>query len=843
VCRGLRNPQELAFDQFGNLFADDNNCDRGDHARLVYVVEGGDCGWNMAYQTIPDPYTAGPWFAERMWHLRHKGQPAWIVPPVGSIGTGPSGFCFTSGTSLPERYRDRFFMCNYTGNGGIESFGVKPKGAGFEIVDYHDFLKPVMATDVDFGYDGKMYVSDFVNLLWDGGSAGGRIYTVFDPDRLKDPVVEQTKQLFKDGFRQRPDDELAKLLAHPDQRVRLRAQFTLAERGEKSESVLAKAAASRDHQLARLHAIWGLGQVARKHADALKPASALLGDVDAEVRAQTAKVIGDANWAGAQAKLDELLKDAEPRVRFFAAQSLGKLRYAPAVGPLFDLVRETGDTDPFLRHAAVAALANIGATEAIQARAKDPSPAVRLAVLLVQRRTRDAAVSQFLDDADPEIVTEAARAVHDLPIDSEMPRLARVLKRFGSAPVPDLDPLLRRVIHALYRSGKPEDAKAVFGVVTNPNFPLAVRAEALAELRDWTEPPPRDRVTGFWRPLPKRDPKVVRQVLEKGLPALLAKTSGKLQADAIALIAAADIKVNEDDFVVRVTDGAEPTGVRIASLRLLAARKSEKLPAVISTAVRTGPPQLKAVARDIRAVTDPAKAAVALRTVLEDETVETLEKQAALATLARLKSSEAGELLDKWAEQLADAKLPGELQLDAIEALKAAPNAKRTPAVQAFEASQAKGGPLGRFRVTLHGGDAERGREVFFGHAAAQCVRCHAVSGLGGNAGPDLSKVASRYPVNTREFLLESLVLPDAKIAPGFGTVTMTLLNGKIVSGTLEYEDADTVTVTTPEGKKVRVAKRDIDERTTAKSAMPPMDKVLGLRDMRDVIEYLTTLK
>ena len=65
---GLRNPQELVFDELGNLFTGDNNSDGGDRARWVHVVEGGDSGWRVGWQFIEYPNSRGPWNAEKMWH-------------------------------------------------------------------------------------------------------------------------------------------------------------------------------------------------------------------------------------------------------------------------------------------------------------------------------------------------------------------------------------------------------------------------------------------------------------------------------------------------------------------------------------------------------------------------------------------------------------------------------------------------------------------------------------------------------------------------------------------------------------------------------------------------------
>ncbi len=848
VHRGLRNPQELAFDEYGNLFADDNNCDKGDHGRLVYVVEGGESGWNMAYQTIPSPYMAGPWFAERLWHLQHPGQPAYIVPPVGVIGTGPSGFLFTSGTSLPERYKNSFIMCNYTGNGGLEAFKVKAKGAGFEIDDYHDFLKPIMATDAEFGYDGKLYVSDFVNLDWTGKSMGGRIYTVFDPKKLDDPVVKETKKLFAEGFEKLDHNALANLFVHPDQRVRQRAQFTLAQFASKSTLegnaaavVLQLTALKATNTVERLHAVWGLGQIAKTHPDAVKRLIDLLRDPDAEVRAQSAKVLGDGKHATAVGTLTELLRDNSPRVKFFAAQSLGKLKHKPAIARLFALLRANHNEDTYLRHAYVTALARIGDADTVNAKATDDSAAVRLAVVLVQRKLQDKRLAQFLDDKDWFIRTEAARAIHDLPLEDLYPQLAATLPKLGAMPIPDGDPLVRRCINAAFRLGTADHAKTVFAVVTNPNFSLAVRGEALAALADWSNPSPRDRVTGFWHPVAKRDAAFLRTMIEADLANLLGKTSGQLQTDVVLLMLKVGVKADIELFSNWVRDPKREPSARIAALRFLifgAPNSSE----ILSAALTDAEPLLRAEALDLLSAADPKQATPLLARILATSSAPVMERQRAIATLARCKEKNSVALLDQLAADLTTGKLPPELQVDVLDALKSAPTPARDKLRDAFEKNLPRD-PVGKFRMSLTGGDAARGRELFYNHTAAQCVRCHVINGSGGTAGPDLSKVAAKYPDKVREHFLESLVLPSAKIAEGYASVTLTLADGRTVAGVVLREDKQSLTLQTPDGQKLTVELADIDKRTTPTSAMPSVEKTLTPREMRDLIEFLTTLK
>ncbi len=842
---GLRNPQELAFDQFGNLFADDNNCDKGDHARLVYVVEGGDSGWNMAYQTIPEPYLVGPWHAEKMWHLAHSDQPKWIVPPVAKLGAGPSGFCFTSGLSLPERYRNRFFYCNYTGNGGIESFGLTPKGASFDIVDLHDFLKPIQATDVDFGYDGKMYVSDFVGLDWSGKSKGGRIYTVFDPKRVVDPAVQEVAKLFREGFKHRPESDLAKLLRHADYRVRQQAQFALAERDQLAIPIfgqLLPQSGETGSRLVRLHAMWGLGQIARRHPNVLRLFQPLLHDPDPEIRAQAVRIIGDLRFPGLEPALITALTDDQARVQFFAAQALGRLKHRPAIDALYKLARDHADRDPYLRHAVVQAMAAIGDRDAVAARVSDASPAVRLVSLLAMRKWNDPAMVRFLNDPDLDIVTEAARAVHDLHHDDAMPALAATLDRLGQTPAPHREPLLRRALNAHFRLGKPENAKGLTAAIRNPNFSQAIRAEAIAMLADWANPAQRDRVTGFWRPIPKRDAAAAREALEPAFVALLEQTTGTLQADLMRLAVRLNISTDADRLAEWVGDARRSTGTRQACLRWLEVKRHPRLISLIETILKETDPQLRATARDVLTSVAPDRAVAAIREILKANG-PAIERQSAIQSLARLTSPEASKLLDNLSARLAAGDVPPELRLDVLETLRSSPTPERTKAIERFEAARAGSSSPLKYSHVLYGGDAARGRELFVGHGIAQCIRCHKVAGQGGDAGPDLSGLAARYPDKMREHFLESLLDPSAKIAPGFGYTVVTLNNGRTIAGTIQAEDSANLTLLTPDGIKLTIALKDTEDRTKPTSAMPPMEGVLNARELRDMIEYLTTLK
>ncbi|MGB0768806.1 MAG: DUF7133 domain-containing protein, partial [Phycisphaeraceae bacterium] len=221
---GLRNPQELAFDNYGNLFTGDNNSDGGDLARFCYVPEGSDAGWRQDVQSIP---SRGPWNREHMWEPRFEksdpAQPAWIMPPLANVGRGPSGIAHYPGTGDVFPTHGSFLMCDYPA--GVRHVLVKPDGASFKVVE--DSKLPTASesiSDVAWGYDGRLYLSD-----WGGGwgpnDKHGHLKVMVNEAAHAEQagLIAEVEELFASGFETASDETLFELLGHADQRVRTAA--------------------------------------------------------------------------------------------------------------------------------------------------------------------------------------------------------------------------------------------------------------------------------------------------------------------------------------------------------------------------------------------------------------------------------------------------------------------------------------------------------------------------------------------------------------------------------------------------------------------------------------------
>jgi quinoprotein glucose dehydrogenase len=121
------------------------------------------------------------------------------------------------------------------------------------------------------------------------------------------------------------------------------------------------------------------------------------------------------------------------------------------------------------------------------------------------------------------------------------------------------------------------------------------------------------------------------------------------------------------------------------------------------------------------------------------------------------------------------------------------------------------------------------------------CVRCHRATADGGDAGPNLGAIGATY---SREYLLQSIVKPSAKIAPGFETAAVTLKSGAVRAGTIATEDTTTLTLKLPDNTLEKMAKSEIAKREAAPSSMPDIyAQLLTKSDLRDLVEYLASLR
>ena len=210
---------------------------------------------------------------------------------------GPTGMLYNPGTVLGQEWADRFFVVEFNGNparSGIHSFSLEPHGASFKLGDTKKILSGVLATGLDAGPDGAIYFTDWIDG-WERKDYG-RIWKLESKEKGFEAIQTETKQILAKAFDTLTTEEVGAYLAHRDMRVRQKAQFELVKRGAEGASVLTDAAASGGSQFARIHGIWGLGQLLRSDNQYGATLTQFLNDDNPEIRAQVCKMLGDARY-------------------------------------------------------------------------------------------------------------------------------------------------------------------------------------------------------------------------------------------------------------------------------------------------------------------------------------------------------------------------------------------------------------------------------------------------------------------------------------------------------------------------------------------------------------------
>ncbi len=837
VATGFRNPQELAFDDFGNLFTCDNNSDSGDRARWLQVHPGGDYGWRMAYQYFGD---RGPWNRESLWDKEAIAPAAYVIPPIENFSDGPAGLAYYPGTGLSPDYNGNFFLCDFRGQSstsGVRTFKLKPKGASFELIDPEVFVWNCLPTDVCFAPDGALLISDWVEG-W-VGTGKGRIFRVTDPKHQTDKVVGDVTHWLEKGMRKRKTRDLAMSLAHADQRLRRDAHFELARR--KAIEPLAAIAKGSRIQIAQWHAVMGLSLIGRLadetaalHAN--QELARLLGHPDDIIRETAVRVLGDNRFKPAAGAIIKRLYDDNSRVRVAAGIAMGRIGDSRATGPLLEMLTENADDDPIVRHAAVMGLVGCASKQDIRAMAAHEDRAIRVAGVLVARRAGRELLGHFLEDQDVMVVREAARAINDLPVPSLYPQLARLADHASAD-----DAIVRRALNVRRYLAAAEDAAFLAEYAGDLKNPPDLRVFAFGLLSDWDGASPRDRVTGQHHPLAQpHDLQHAREAIRSHLDDLV-NAGQEIRLAATTTAAKLGIEEVAGRLVDMVWDDQLQGKDRAGAILSLNRMEYDELDDLCTKALEEDDERVRAAARLVLAERDPQAAIPTLRNALANGT--DLEKQSAVGVMASLELDSADQALINLVTLLRKNQLPDFLRLDVVMA--ADKRKTEVPgladAMDAYMREMDKDDPLAVYRDTLEGGNAERGQRLFEQRANLGCVRCHQVQGKGGLVGPDLSQIAKE---KNREYLLESIILPDKTIAKGFDTLVIVTEDGHVVSGVARQKTPDRVILITEEGKMITVDRDDIDEVSRGKSAMPD-DLLAHLTpfDLRDLIEYLATLK
>ncbi|APZ93140.1 putative membrane-bound dehydrogenase domain protein [Fuerstiella marisgermanici] len=788
--RGLVNTWGHHFDRFGQSFATDGAGGEG----INYIVPG-------AYY-----FTAAN--APQILHGLNPGSPKHC------------GLEIVETPMLPPDWQGSAITNDFRGH-RVCRFNLSEDRSGFvsreqqEVVwSDHVAFRPI---DVKLGPDGAIYIADWYNPIIQHGEVDFR-------DERRDHTHGRIWRVTWKGAPKREwndlrglkTTELLELLKSDDNFQRQAAKQLLRQRGDSILPELETWTAGIPNEPAteqlRLEALWCYQSLRSIQPELLQQ---LLSAEDHKVRAAAVRVLSHWKYPLASTAKDWLqraVNDTHPRVRLEGVRATS---FSPnADSELARATRDSGDAAAQAKKLA----ADVSKIEvALQATDHASDTFLDYAIWLTSRELS----SQWLPSFEAGEIDFGGNVSHLLAAFSAVGKGAPVdflLTRLYSPQTTDAQ--RQQATQLVAASGSAEQVAQMVALAITKNDPQAIQAAL-------------NQTSGRKLQVPLEDNAVtaVLSSSNKPLRQVGLKAVGQWKvANHIPLLT--DVATQKDGELAD----------RMAALDGLALSRAGKARNVLEATANdtTAPMQLRKHASAMLTGFQPKTAATVVAKLLPQMSVEDHPEDLMRSFLA-VKQGDA-----VLAEALANTELDTDV---AREMLRVVRESGRASA--ALEAALRTAGKI-TSRKSLSAEEraallelaktevtAAEGEKIYRNEKLG-CLKCHAIGGAGGKVGPDMVSLGgSAQP----DYLLESLLDPNAKVKENYHTIVVVTLAGKLLSGVQVKQSDKEVVIRNAEDKLITIPRAEIDEIAPGLSLMPEGQvDALTDREVASLVRFLSEL-
>jgi putative heme-binding domain-containing protein len=129
-------------------------------------------------------------------------------------------------------------------------------------------------------------------------------------------------------------------------------------------------------------------------------------------------------------------------------------------------------------------------------------------------------------------------------------------------------------------------------------------------------------------------------------------------------------------------------------------------------------------------------------------------------------------------------------------------------------------------RLVATKGNPQRGRALYLNGKTLACITCHRMEGVGGNVGPDLTRL---WETQSVEKIMESIIEPSKEIKEGFQMYKATTKKGLVYNGLKISQTPEEVVLRDATAKDIRIAAKDLEDLAVSKTSLMPEGVVAQL--------------